>query len=84
MKLPSRNGDEGGDNRGVPVTVDLERLEKQAEQLFLHRFVESVRKARGEHGRYLTLRTGDTLAIRAAEDGSAEILDTIAVESALD
>lgn len=74
----------GRNHRGRPVVVDLERLEEQAEELFLHRFVEYVKKARGEHGRYLTLRTGDALAIRAADDGSSDILDGIVVEPKLD
>ncbi len=56
------------------VVLDLERLEAQAEELYLHRFVEYVKKVRGEHGRYLTLRAGDELAIQAAGDGSAESL----------
>jgi hypothetical protein len=62
-----------------PVVIDLERLESQAEDLYLHRFLEAVKKARGEFGRYLTLRRGDELAIRAAGDGSSEKLDEIAV-----
>ncbi|HEX2196744.1 MAG TPA: hypothetical protein VHJ76_07435 [Actinomycetota bacterium] len=70
-----------GQRRGG-VIVDLERLEAQAETLYLHRFVEAVRKARGEHGRYLVLRHGDELAIAAAGDGSAEYLEDAAVEEA--
>lgn len=62
------------------VIVDLERLESHAESLYLHRFVEAVRKARGEHGRYLVLRHGDELAIMAAADGSAEYLEDASVE----
>ena len=70
-----------GDEKRVtrPVVIDLERLESQAEDLYLHRFLEAVKKARGEFGRYLTLRRGDELAIRAAGDGSSEKLDEIAV-----
>lgn len=64
------------------VIVDLERLESHAESLYLHRFVEAVRQARGEHGRYLVLRHGDELAIAAAADGSAEYLEDAAVEEA--
>jgi len=60
--------------------VDLDGLEEQAESLYLHRFVEYVRKVRGDHGRYLTLRAGDDLAIRAAGDGSSETLDELIVE----
>jgi hypothetical protein len=56
------------------VILDLARLEDQAEELYLHKFVEHVKKVRGEHGRYLTLRAGDELAISAAGDGSAESL----------
>ena len=59
------------------MVVNLERLENQAQSLFLHRFVNAVRKARGEHGRYLVLRAGDELAIRSADDGSAESLDQV-------
>ena len=62
------------DQRTDGVVVDLERLEKQAEELYLHRFVETVKKVRGDHGRYLTLRAGDETAIEAAADGSAESL----------
>jgi hypothetical protein len=68
------------EQRGDGVVVDLERLEKQAESLYLHRFVAAVRKARGEHGRFLVLRAGDELAIRAAADGSGEFLDRVMVE----
>ena len=64
------------------VVVDLERLESHAESLYLHRFVEAVRRARGEHGRYLVLRHGDELAIMAAGDGSAEYLEDASVEEA--
>ena len=65
------------DNRGQGVRIDLERLEQHARDLFLHRFVESVKKTRGEHGRYLVLRRGDELAIRSAGDGSGEALDRV-------
>ena len=70
-----------GDEKRVsrPVVIDLQRLEAQAEDLYLHRFLEAVKEARGEFGRYLTLRRGDELAIRAAGDGSSERLDEIAV-----
>jgi hypothetical protein len=84
-----RSGDSEGPARRRPegqrkggVIVDLERLESHAESLYLHRFVEAVRKARGEHGRYLVLRHGDELAIAAAGDGSAEYLEDAAVEEA--
>jgi hypothetical protein len=63
-----------------PVTIDLERLEQHARDLYLNRFVAAVKAARGEFGRYLTLRTGDELAIRAAGDGSSDLLDRVAVE----
>jgi hypothetical protein len=72
------------DQRGDGVAVDLDKLERQAEELYLHRFVEHVRKVRGEHGRYLTLRAGDELAIKAADDGSARALDEVLVEVDLD
>ena len=68
------------DQRGDGVAVDLDKLERQAEELYLHRFVEHVRKVRGEHGRFLTLRAGDELAIKAADDGSARALDEVLVE----
>lgn len=63
-----------------PVVVDLLKLERHAEQLFLHRFVDYVKKARQENGRFLKLRAGDELAILAAADGSAEALGTVAVD----
>lgn len=69
-----RGPDSRGEQRQDGVVVDLARLEEQAEELYLHRFVEYVKKVRGEHGRYLTLRAGDELAIEAAGDGSAESL----------
>ena len=59
--------------------IDLEKLEEHARSLYLHRFVEAIQQARGEHGRFLTLRAGDELAIRAAADGSAEWLERILV-----
>lgn len=62
------------------IVVDLEQLEHQAEELYLHRFVEAVRKARGEHGRYLVLRAGDALAVSAARDGSMDALRAVAVD----
>ena len=68
------------DQRGSGPTIDLERLEAQATELYLHRFVSFVKKARGEHGRYLTLRPGDESAIRAAGDGSDEYLDDALAE----
>ncbi len=74
---------EDDDQREPGVTIDLDRLERQARELFLHRFVDHVKKARGEYGRYLTLRPGDQLAIRAADDGSEEFLDDVIVEDGL-
>ena len=71
---------DGPDQRDAGVMIDLDRLEKQAEQLYLTRFVEYVRKVRGEHGRFLTLRAGDELAIKAAGDGSAESLEGVIAE----
>ena len=65
------------DKRQDGVVLDLERLETQAEELYLHKFVEYVKKVRGEHGRFLTLRAGDELAIQAAGDGSAESLKEV-------
>jgi hypothetical protein len=72
------------DQRGDGVAVDLDKLERQAEELYLHRFVEYVRKVRGEHGRYLTMRAGDEAAIKAAADGSAQALDEVLIEVDLD
>jgi hypothetical protein len=72
------------DQRSDGFAVDLEKLQKHAEELYLHRFVEYVRKVRGEHGRYLTLRAGDELAIKAADDGSAQALDAVLIEVDLD
>ena len=73
-----RKGPEGRDDkRQDGVMLDLERLEEQAEELYLHKFVEYVKKVRGDHGRYLTLRAGDELAIKAAGDGSAESLQEV-------
>lgn len=68
------------DARSEPVVIDLKALEEQAELLYLHRFVEGIKKARGEHGRYLTLRAGDQLAISAAGDGSEDVLSEISVD----
>ncbi|HEX2240840.1 MAG TPA: hypothetical protein VHJ82_06855 [Actinomycetota bacterium] len=68
------------EQRGTGLRVDLDALEKQAEQLYLHRFVTAIKKARGEYGRYLILRAGDELAIRAADDGSSESLDDVSVD----
>ena len=62
------------------IVVDLERLEAQAQYLYLHRFIEAVKKARGEHGRYLKLRAGDELAIAAADDGSAALIGEVSVD----
>ena len=67
-------GEANRDQRQDGVVLDLQRLESQAEELYLHKFVEYVKKVRGEHGRFLTLRAGDELAIKAADDGSAESL----------
>lgn len=72
---------EAGQRKGG-VIVDLDRLESHAESLYLHRFVDAVRRARGEHGRYLVLRHGDELAIAAAGDGSAEYLEDASVDGA--
>ena len=76
--------DDARDQRRDGPTLDLEALEKHAESLYLHRFVEAVRRARGEHGRYLRIRPGDELAIRAAGDGSSAYLDDALVEPGSD
>lgn len=73
-------GDEQDKRQGKPVVIDLDRLEQHAQDLYLTRFVEAVKAARGQFGRFLTLRTGDELAIRAAGDGSSETLDEVTVE----
>ncbi len=57
--------------------MDLGLLEMQARTLYLHRFVKAVQEARREFGRFLTLRAGDELAIRSADDGSSEALDAV-------
>lgn len=76
-------GDQGDaeDQRDDGVVIDLERLQAHADALYLNRFVDYVKKVRGEHGRYLTLRAGDELAIKAAADGSAESLEKITADS---
>jgi hypothetical protein len=71
------DGSEDADKRTDGVVVDLDRLEKQAAELYLHRFVDYVKQVRGDHGRYLTLRAGDETAIEAAGDGSAETLKDV-------
>lgn len=68
------------ENRAKGPTIDLERLEEHARDLYLHRFVAYVKKARGEHGRYLQLRPGDELAIKAAGDESARLLEDVVVD----
>ncbi len=80
MRPMSPEDDLTDEQRGGGLKVDLNALENQAKELYLHRFVEAVKRARGEHGRYLVLRSGDETAIRAAADGSADSLDEIAVE----
>lgn len=67
------------EQRGPGIVVDLDALQAQAEGLYLHRFVEYVRKTRGEYGQFLILRRGDETAIRAAGDGSAERLNEVAL-----
>ncbi|MQA99951.1 MAG: hypothetical protein GEU78_06615 [Actinobacteria bacterium] len=66
---------------GDKVVIDLERLEAHARTLYLHRFVEAIGKAREQHGRYLYLRSGDEIAISAAGDGSAELLERLKVDA---
>jgi hypothetical protein len=73
-------GQEGEQGRGKGVVIDLERLEAHAKALYLTRFIEAVKAARGTHGRYLVLRSGDELAIKAAEDGSGDVLQEVRVE----
>ena len=81
-KIEDRKGPEArGEQRQAGVVLDLERLEGQAEDLYLHKFVEYVKKVRGEHGRYLTLRAGDEIAIQAAADGSAESLKDVLTDT---
>ncbi len=65
------------ENRHNGVVIDLQKLQEHAGTLYLHRFVEAVRRARQQHGRFLTLRAGDELAILAAGDGSAEHLEEV-------
>jgi hypothetical protein len=82
VRASDAGADQGdsGDQRDEGVVIDLERLQAHADALFLNRFVDYVKKVRGEHGRYLTLRAGDELAIKAAADGSAESLEKIAAD----
>jgi hypothetical protein len=70
----------GNEKRSDGFRIDLERLEDQARELYLYRFVEAVKEARGVHGKYLHLRAGDKLAIQAADDGSAQTLDEVTVD----
>ena len=72
------------DERREGVVIDLERLQDHADAVYLNRFVDYVKKVRGQHGRYLTLRAGDELAIKAAADGSAESLEEITAAEARD
>ena len=67
-------------DRARGVAIDLERLEAHAETMYLTRFVDAVKAARGTHGRFLVLRSGDELAIKAAEDGSFELLEKVRAE----
>ncbi len=84
-QIEDRKGpDARGEQRQPGVILDLARLEDQAEELYLHKFVEHVKKVRGEHGRYLTLRAGDELAISAAGDGSAESLRDVLADDTND
>ncbi len=71
------------ENRHNGVVIDLQKLQEHAETLYLHRFVEAVRQARQQHGRFLTLRAGDELAILAAGDGSAEHLEEVRAEAVI-
>jgi len=71
---------DGEDLRGPGLVIDLEKLESHAAGLYLTRFVDYVRKTRGEHGRYLRLRPGDETAIRAANDGSADSLQAVRID----
>ena len=77
-----RSAPSASDQRDDGVVLDLERLEEHMDGLYLTRFVEHIKRVRGEHGRYLTLRAGDELAIKAADDGSAEKLRDILAEDA--
>jgi hypothetical protein len=63
--------------------IDVERLERSEPELYLHRFVRAIRSARREIGRYVYLRSGDEMAIRAAQDGSDELLNDVTVVDAL-
>ena len=80
MERRSEGASDQDKRQGKPVVIDLDQLEKHAQDLYLTRFVEAVKEARGQFGRYLTLRTGDELAIRAAGDGSSEKLDQVIAE----
>ncbi|MGH2808510.1 MAG: hypothetical protein ACRDKT_14680 [Actinomycetota bacterium] len=82
MAQPERRSDptQGPEKRQDGVMLDLEKLEQHMSELYLHKFVEYLKKVRGEHGRYLTLRAGDEVAIKAADDGSADALQDVIVE----
>jgi hypothetical protein len=79
----SGNGSSGRQEgeRSNGVAVDLQKLEQHAKSLYLHRFVESIKAARSTHGQFLVLRAGDEIAIKAADDGSEELLEAVAVEA---
>lgn len=68
---------QGEQQRSTGVAIDLAKLEAHAESLFLTRFVDRVKEARGKYGRILVLRAGDELAIQSADDGSAKLLDEV-------
>lgn len=65
--------------RAAGRIIDTQRLDAIQNRVYLHRFVDAVRNSRGAKGRYLYLRAGDELAIVAAEDGSAALLDRVTV-----
>ena len=67
------------ENRVTGRLIDTHRLEESEPKIFLHRFVAAVRDARGAMGRYIFLRSGDEIALIAADDGSTELLEQITV-----
>jgi len=71
---------DAAEQRKQGIVIDLEALEEQAQTLYLHRFIAAIRKVRAEHGRYLKLRAGDELAIRAADDASGARLNEVTVD----
>lgn len=63
--------------------IDLEMLDEWRPRRFLHRLVDEIVGARGNRERFFYLRSGDEVAVRAADDGSFEILDEVTIVAEL-